>query len=251
MLPHLLSFQQYATRLFYLQDADLRAFIEPLPRQSDNDGLQLLVRERHATIMSHAGADEAAFVEFSRAQPQAKAIMYQNLHAVRAFVDEEVGVMRTRFAKDIHNPGQRLVDAGTHVDRLYRKPGRIDPDHLMSSRNSNAHSCPADAGHSTLTVPPRRFTSIRITPSAGLAGSDIGRKLSLLSIPALGTVVRIAIGFLLRSAAFTQRCNMAALRPRAKATAAIDTPGCWHAPTASALKCALWVRRRRRPVTTS
>jgi hypothetical protein len=121
----------------------------------------------------------------------------------------------------------------------------------MSSRNSNAHSCPADAGHSTLTVPPRRFTSIRITPSAGLAGSDIGRKLSLLSIPALGTVVRIAIGFLLRSAAFTQRCNMAALRPRAKATAAMDMPGCWHAPTASALKCALWVRRRRRPVSIS
>jgi len=105
MLPHLLSFQQYATRLFYLQHADLRAFIEPLPRQSDNDGLQLLMRKRHATIMPHTGADEAAFVEFSRAQPEAKAIMDQNLHAVGAFVDEEVGMMRARFSKDIHNPG--------------------------------------------------------------------------------------------------------------------------------------------------
>src|ERR1700744_3193806 len=110
MLPHLLSFQQYATRLFYLQYADLRPFIELLPRQSDNDGLQLLVRERHAAIMSHAGAGEAAFVEFSRAQPQAEAIMDQNFHAVRALVDEEVGVMRTRLAKDIHDTGERLID---------------------------------------------------------------------------------------------------------------------------------------------
>ncbi len=140
MLPHLLFFQQYATRLFYLQHADFCAFIEPLSRQSDNDGLQLLVRERHATIMSHTGADEAAFVEFSRAQPETKAIMYQNLHTVRALVDEKVGVMRARFAKDIHDPGQRLVDAGAHVNRLYREPGRIDPDHLMSSRNGSAHS---------------------------------------------------------------------------------------------------------------
>ena|SRR6266404_8096819 len=28
-------------------------------------------------------------------------------------------------------------------------------------------------------------------------------------------------------------------------------PTAWHAPTASALKCALWVRRRRRPVSTT
>src|SRR5580704_16755496 len=134
-----------------------------------------------------------------------------------------------RFAEHVHHSSQCRINAGAHVDRLYREPGRIDPDHLMSSRNSSAHSCPADAGHSTLTVPPRRLTSIRITPSAGLDGSDTGTKLSLLSllsILALGAVVRIAIGFLLRSAALTQRCNMAALRPRANATAAIDTPGC-------------------------
>jgi hypothetical protein len=31
----------------------------------------------------------------------------------------------------------------------------------------------------------------------------------------------------------------------------MDTPGCWHAPTASALHIALWRRRRRRPVSTT
>ena len=110
----------------------------------------------------------------------------------------------------------------------------------MSSRSSSAHSCAADAGHSTLTVPPRRRTSMRIAPSAGFEGSATGTKPSPFSIATLGAVVRIAIGLPLRSAFLTQRCNMLALSPRAKATAAMDTPGCWHAPTASALKmCAM------------
>jgi hypothetical protein len=118
----------------------------------------------------------------------------------------------------------------------------------MSSRSSSAHSCAADAGHSTLMVPPRRRTSMRIAPSRGFDCSLTGTKLSPLSVATLGAVGRIAMGLPLRSACLTQRCNMAALSPRAKATAAIETPGCRHAPTASALACALWIRRRRRPV---
>jgi hypothetical protein len=64
----------------------------------------------------------------------------------------------------------------------------------------------------------------------------------------LGIVGRIAMGFLRRSASFTQRCKTLALSPRAKATAAIDTPDCWQAPTASAFDSSLWRLRRRRPV---
>jgi hypothetical protein len=48
----------------------------------------------------------------------------------------------------------------------------------------------------------------------------------------------------------TQRRSRFALSPRARAAAAIDTPGCWHAATASALKAALCRRRRRRPILT-
>src|SRR5882757_5650249 len=101
-------------------------------------------------------------------------------------------MMRTRFAKDIHDAGQRLVDAGTHVKRLHCEPGRIDPDHRMSSRNNSAHSCAADAGHSTVTLPPQRRTSIRIAPEVALGGSGTGTKPSPFSMAALGIVVRIA-----------------------------------------------------------
>src|SRR3984885_15316589 len=150
MLPHLIRFQQSAQR-FFSQHTYFCALVEPLPRQPDDGRLQLLVRERHATIMSHTGADKAAFVELSRAQPEAKAIVNQHLHAVGAFVNEEVRVMCTRFAKYIHDAGQRLIDTRTHIERLYGEPGRIDSDHLISSRSSSAQSCAADAGHSMLT----------------------------------------------------------------------------------------------------
>jgi hypothetical protein len=63
-----------------------------------------------------------------------------------------------------------------------------------------------------------------------------------------GTAVLIAIALPLRSAFLTHSRSMFAFRPRASATAATDTPDCWQAPTASALKRALWRRRRRRPV---
>ena len=176
MLPHLPRFQQSAQRFFLSQHTYFCALVEPLPRQSDNDRLQLLVRERHATIMSHTRSNKATFVELSRAQPEAKAIVNQHLHAVGAFVDEEVGVMRARFAKDIHDAGQRLIDTRTHIERLHREPGRIDSDHLNSSRSSSAHSCAADAGHSTITVPPRRRTLMRIAASVGFDGSGTGTK---------------------------------------------------------------------------
>jgi len=84
-----------------------------------------------------------------------------------------------------------------------------------------------------LTLRPLRRTSMRIEFSVGLGGSETGMSLSDSCIVTLGSVVRIAIGLLLRSAFLTQSRNIFAVRPRARATAAIDTPGCWHAPTAS------------------
>jgi hypothetical protein len=82
---------------------------------------------------------------------------------------------------------------------------------------------------------------MRIMPSV-FEGRITGTKPSSF----IGAVGRIAIGLPLRSASLNQRCRRLAFTPRASATAATDTPGCWHAPTASALKWSLWLRRRRR-----
>jgi hypothetical protein len=165
-----------------------------------------------------------------------------------AFVDEEVGMMSSSFAEHVHHARKRGIRARSHIKRLYREPGGIDSDHLMSSLSSSAHSLAADAGHSMLTLRPLRRTSTRIGPSVGLTGIGSGTKLSGLSVAMTGTVRWIAIGARLPSAAATQRRSKLAFTPRARATAAIDTPSCWHAPTASALNSSLWRRRRRRPV---
>lgn len=86
-----------------------------------------------------------------------------------------------------------------------------------------------------------------------LVGVGIGTeaKLSGLSVAGASTVRCIAIGAPPRSACRTQLRSRLAFTPRAKATAAIETPFCWHAPTASAWNSSLWCRRRRRPRITS
>src|SRR5579862_5855161 len=174
--------------------------------------------------------------------------MHQHLHPVRALVDEQVRMVSSRFAKHVDDTSEGRIDAGAHVERLYREPGRIDADHFMSSRSSIAHSRAADAGHCRFKLRPFRRISTRITLSTGIEGNATGTKLSTRSIATLGAVGRIAIGALSRSACRTQVRSRLALSPLARATAAIDTPGCWQAPTASALNIALWRRRRRRPI---
>src|SRR6202522_3145934 len=101
--------------------------------------------------------------------------------------------------------------------------------------------------HSMLTLRPLRHSSTRIGRSAPSIGSVTGTKLCARCTGS-GTLRPIAIGALPRSAFRTQLRNRFAFNPRANATAAIDTPSCWHAPTASALNSSLWRRRRRRPV---
>jgi hypothetical protein len=54
-----------------------------------------------------------------------------------------------------------------------------------------------------------------------------------------GAVRWITIGARLPSAADTQCRSWLAFIPRASATTEIDTPSCWQAPTASALKLAV------------
>src|ERR1700683_2569626 len=122
MLPYLQRFKHTFARIFsHSQHPDLRPLIEPLPRQSHDDRLELLVAQWHATITPHSSADEAALVKLSRTQPKAKAIVHQHLHAIGAFVDEQVRMMSSRFSEHIHNAGQRFIYPGTHVDRFHRK----------------------------------------------------------------------------------------------------------------------------------
>jgi hypothetical protein len=156
--------------------------------------------------------------------------------------------MRAGLAKHLDHTCERRVYSGPHVQRLNGNPSCIDADHFMSPLSNSAQSRACDAGQRKLNRFAPLRNSIWIMLSLGLEESDTGTKPSAPSEPAFDRLERIAMGASPRSASWTQRRSRLAFSPRARATDAIDTPGCWQAPTASALKNTLWCRLRRRPV---
>ncbi len=76
-------------------------------------------------------------LSFSATQPQAKAVLDDHLHPI-GVVDEQVRMIRSRVAKHIHDPSQRFIGTGTHVERLNGEPGHIDTDHFIISRSESA-----------------------------------------------------------------------------------------------------------------
>src|ERR1700683_161950 len=199
----------------------------------------------------HARSHEVSLLQSSRAQPQTETVMNEHLQAVRSAVQKHIGMMRTRLTEHLDHARDRRVYSGSHVQRLNGNPCDIDTDHFMSARSISAHSRACDAGHRRLNRFAPSRSSIWIWLSIGLEERDTGTKSPASVAAALGSADRIAHGARPRSASCTQRRNRLAFNPRARATAATDAPGCWQAPTASALKNTLWRRRRRRPLVTT
>jgi hypothetical protein len=148
-------------------------------------------------------------------------------------------MVRTGRAEDTHYACQGRIYAGSHVQRFNGDPGCIDPDQRSSSRSNMAHTCAEDAGHWTITVLDPRRTSTRIAES-----SDLGARVITGTNPAPLSIARALAGFsarwsagaaAVRSASTTQRRSRLAFTPRDIAIAAIETPGCRHAATASDL----------------
>ena len=144
-------------------------------------------------------------------------------------------MMGPGLAEHTDHARQGGVDPSAHVERFHSEPGRIDADHFKTSRSQIAHSCIAELGHCTLTVKAPRRTSILIgVLPAGFACTGTAINASLGKGSALGAVTASD-----RSASTTHRRSRLALIARAIAAAAIDTPGCRQADTASALNAAL------------
>ena len=92
-----------------------------------------------------------------------------SLMPIRPPIDEEVGVMRTRFAEYAHHARQRRFRSGAHVQRLDRQPHRVDADHRSNSRS---HACAVGRCRQRpvtfTTVAPRR-SSITIACAVAIA----------------------------------------------------------------------------------
>src|ERR1700722_4211461 len=144
--------------------------------------------------------------------------------------------MRSCLAEYLDHACEGRVYSSSHVQRLNGNPGSIDADHFMSAWSSSEHSRACDAGHRKLNRFAPLRSSIWIALSVGLEGRGTGTKSFASTGAAIGVAGRIAIGASPRSASWIHRRSKLAFSPRARATAAIDTPGSWQALTASALK---------------
>jgi hypothetical protein len=231
----------YLAQDYFSQHADFSALIEPLPRQSHDDRLQLLMRQSKPAFLRHTSTDKTAFVESSRAQPQSKAVMHQHLHSVRALVHEQIRMVSLGLTEDTDYARQRGINPCSHVYRFDCEPGCVDPDHFKTSRSHMAHACTAELGHCTdKVIVPRRTLSVIGVTSTVLLG--IGNATKLPFGDGLGGGGRALGGDRVpsaRSASTTQRLRTLAFIERSSAAAAVDAPGLRQAATASALNSAL------------
>lgn len=179
--------------------------------------------------------------------------MHQHLHPVRALVDEQIRMVSLGLTEDTDNATQRGINPCAHVYRFHCEPGCIDSDHFKTSRSHIAHSCTAERGHCTdRVIVPRRSSTVIGVASSALGG--IGNAMKLPFGDGLGGGGRALCGAIVpsaRSASTTQRLTTFAFIERSSAAAAVDAPGLRQAATASALNCALYDRRRRRPASWS
>jgi hypothetical protein len=96
-----------------------------------------------------APAREAALVEATRGAPYAEAIVHDQLNPRAACVGEDIAVVGSRGAEDLHYARQEPV-AGAHVHRLLHQ-------YLTAFAGPFAAHMPRNRSHSTPSPP--RFTT--------------------------------------------------------------------------------------------
>lgn len=124
-----------------------------------------------------------------------------------------------------------------------------DAARRSSSRNQHAHSAAAASGQPTFTAVAPQHSSIVVSWAAVTADlsrlTGMNARFSTLARRSAAWTVSIGLTGGGCSSVTTQRRSRFAFSPFAKATAAIDTPGCRQASTTFALNSAVCVRRRR------
>jgi hypothetical protein len=100
-----------------------------LPGQTDDQGLQLFMGERHLMARARGWPDEASLIEPSFCQPDADAIAHQHLGTISSPVGKQMGMVRMSCAKDLDHASQCHICARSHVQRLHGQPG----GHLLES----------------------------------------------------------------------------------------------------------------------
>ena len=111
------------------------------PWQANHQCLQFFGRDRQSCVRSRARPGEPSLVQPTRTEPDADAIMHQQLDPIRAPIGEQVGMMRTRFAEDANDVCQYGLRSGAHVQRRGCQPRRGRSGCRSRARESRAWTC--------------------------------------------------------------------------------------------------------------
>ena len=133
----------------YLDDSDHgddACVTHTLPRQTQHQSIELGTAQTQLCSGAAQGPDKFALVQSPRCQPDANAVMHQNLQTVGSSVGKEIGRVRVGRTKHRHNPGQGGVGASAHVHRASGQPDGIDADHLRMTLVHCAKSSTASVG---------------------------------------------------------------------------------------------------------
>lgn len=77
-----------------------------------------------------SGPYELAFVQSACGQPDADAVVHQNLQPVGFSVSKQLGMVRMSGTEYRNHARKRSVGAGAHIQRCRGQPGRINSDHV-------------------------------------------------------------------------------------------------------------------------
>ena len=142
-----------------------------LPRQPDDKRGKLLGVECYSYRTLAIGPDKTHLFQAPGGQPDAEAVIDEDLHACRSAVGKQVRVMRAGRSKYPDHVRQRRVGTGAHVQRRSRQPDSVDPDHRNQPCSQDAQWAAAEPGQRTVTSAAPRRTSITMSC---MAGADAG-----------------------------------------------------------------------------
>jgi hypothetical protein len=134
---------------------------QALPGQTQHQCIQLLCAELVMSVDLRRWPDELTFVEPTGCQPDADAVVHENLHAIGPAVGKQIGVVGMRRTEHLDHSAKRRIRARPHVQWLYCQPSAVDTNHLMTPADQQANSLAADMGQvMVMTRPPLRTSTL-------------------------------------------------------------------------------------------
>lgn len=147
---------------------------QALPGQTKHQGIQLLHAALVMPVDLRRRLDRLTFVEPTDCQPDADAVVHENLHAIGPAIGpaigKQIGMVGMRRTDHLNHSATRGIRACPQVQWLHCQPSTVDANHLSTPADQQANSLAADMGQVMVMSRPPLRTSTLTSHSSGSAG---------------------------------------------------------------------------------